>query len=118
MNRNLKITTFVLFLSLGLIFCAVKGLRLAADQIDDAQKQLSSVDAMIRHAQKQIREGRQTFRYDTFGDQDYWGNTLKLHQATAGAKLGGVGPGVSPTTALAVGLKVDVDALPSPSFSN
>ena len=38
---------------------------------------------------------------------------LKLHQAIAGAKLGGVGAGVSPATALAVGLKVDVDALPA-----
>src|SRR5437660_11043512 len=36
-----------------------------------------------------------------------------LHQAIEGAKLGGVGPGVSPKTALAVGLKVDVDTLPA-----
>ncbi len=37
---------------------------------------------------------------------------LKLHQAIAGTRQGGVGPGVSPSTALAVGLKVDLDALP------
>ena len=42
----------------------------------------------------------------------FGGDTLKLHQAVAGAKQGGVGPGVSPKTALAVGLKVDLDALP------
>src|SRR5204863_6054892 len=36
-----------------------------------------------------------------------------LHQAIVGAKLGGVGPGVSPKTALSVGLKVDADALPA-----
>jgi hypothetical protein len=40
------------------------------------------------------------------------GDALKLHKAIAGEKLGGVGPGVSPKTALAVGLKVDSDALP------
>jgi hypothetical protein len=40
------------------------------------------------------------------------GDTLKLHQAIAGAAQGGVGPGVSPTTALTVGLKIDIDALP------
>jgi hypothetical protein len=56
--------------------------------------------------------GRKTFRFDTFGDEAFWGDTLKLHQAVAGAKQGGVGPGVSPKTALAVGLKVDIDALP------
>jgi hypothetical protein len=57
-------------------------------------------------------EGEQTFRFDTFGDEAFWGDTLHLHQAIEGAKLGGVGPGVSPATALAVGLKVDVDSLP------
>ena len=37
---------------------------------------------------------------------------LQLHQAIEGEALGGVGPGVSPKTALAVGLKVDSEALP------
>ena len=62
-----------------------------------------------------IEEGKQTFRYDTFGDEAFWGDTLKLHQAIEGRRTGGVGPGVSPKTALAVGLKVDVDALPATS---
>jgi len=61
-----------------------------------------------------VEQGRQTFRYDTFGDEGFWGDTLKLHLAIEGTKFGGVGPGVSPSTALAVGLKVDVDALPQP----
>src|SRR5829696_7273506 len=59
-----------------------------------------------------IAEGRQIFRFDTFGDEDFWGGQLMLHQAIQGEQFGGVGPGVSPATALAVGLKVDVDALP------
>lgn len=57
--------------------------------------------------------GRQIFRLETFGDQAFWGDQLQLHKALEGEKLGGVGPGVSPQTALSVGLKVDVDALPS-----
>ena len=61
---------------------------------------------------KLIDDGRHIFRYDTFGDEAFWGDTIKLHQAIAGAKNGGVGAGVSPKTALAVGLKVDADALP------
>src|SRR5262245_50446249 len=64
------------------------------------------------NAVRKVAEGRRIFRYDTFGDQAFWGDALKLHQAIAGAGLGGIGPGVSPSTALAVGLKVDVDALP------
>jgi hypothetical protein len=59
-----------------------------------------------------LREGRQTFRFDTFGDEAWWGDTLQLHRAIEGAKLGGVGPGVSPATALSLGLKLDLDALP------
>ncbi|HKE65737.1 MAG TPA: hypothetical protein VKB59_13955 [Micromonosporaceae bacterium] len=63
--------------------------------------------------QKLINEGKQTFRFDTFGDEAFWGGTLHLNQAIAGAANGGVGPGVSPRTALAVGLKVDSTALPN-----
>ncbi|MCA1827658.1 MAG: hypothetical protein LC689_12080, partial [Myxococcales bacterium] len=59
-----------------------------------------------------IEEGRQTFRHETFGDEVFWGDTIKLHQAIEGSKNGGVGDGVSPATALAVGLKVDADVLP------
>lgn len=64
------------------------------------------------HAVQQIGKGRQVFRYATFGDEEFWGDTLRLHRAIAGAANGGVGAGVSPKTALAVGLKVDVNALP------
>jgi hypothetical protein len=59
-----------------------------------------------------LKEGRNIFRYDTFGDEVFWGDALKLHLALAGTNYGGVGPGVSPQTALAVGLKLDVEALP------
>jgi len=61
--------------------------------------------------------GRRIFRYDTFGDQAFWGDALQLHRAIAGAKNGGVGPGVSPKTALAVGLKVDAAAIPKETAS-
>src|SRR5689334_7406497 len=69
-------------------------------------------DVVVLNAEQTIKEGRQTFRFDTFGDEAFWGDTLKLHQAIEGTKFGGVGAGVSPKTALSVGLKVDVDALP------
>jgi hypothetical protein len=70
-------------------------------------------DAEIaRHGQAMLEEGKKTFRYDTFGSEAFWGDALQLHKAIAGEKNGGVGPGVSPKTALSVGLKVDSDALP------
>jgi hypothetical protein len=76
------------------------------------KQSLTVADAAIgEHGESLVEQGRQIFRYDTFGDQGYWG-LLGLHQAIEGAKLGGVGSGVSPATALAVGLKVDQDALP------
>jgi len=59
-----------------------------------------------------VSQGQQTFRFDTFGDEAFWGGTLHLNQAIAGANNGGVGPGLSPKAALALGLKVDVNALP------
>ena len=59
-----------------------------------------------------LRQGKQVFRFDTFGDQAFWGGALQLHKAIEGAANGGVGPGVSPKTALAVGLKVDAAAIP------
>ena len=64
------------------------------------------------NALHQVREGRETFRFATFGDEAFWGDGIGLHLALAGEANGGVGPGVSPATALAVGLKVDVNALP------
>ena len=65
-----------------------------------------------QNAQATLEEGRRIFRYDTFGNEAWWGDTLQLHKAIEGAGFGGVGGGVSPRTALSVGLKVDVDALP------
>ena len=74
----------------------------------------TAFDAQVERSRNQMfEEGKQIFRFDTFGDEAFWGATMQLHQAIAGEKNGGVGPGVSPKTALSVGLKVDADALPA-----
>jgi hypothetical protein len=87
---------------------------LAAVIASAAPQSHGGFDAEIaHHAQAMLDEGRNTFRYDTFGSEAFWGDALQLHKAIAGQKNGGVGPGVSPRTALSVGLKVDADALPS-----
>jgi mono/diheme cytochrome c family protein len=51
-----------------------------------------------------IAEGRDIFRFDTFGDEQFWTDTLRMHEVIQGA--------VTPAVALSVGLKVDADALP------
>jgi mono/diheme cytochrome c family protein len=92
------------------MFIAAMGLSFAAALAGATDHSFrSSVEA---HTLRQLHEGRQTFRYATFGDEAFWGDALGLHLAIAGAGNGGVGAGVSPATALSVGLKVDVDALP------
>lgn len=100
---QLKVNRFVGMGAIGALLVLV-GASLAltstSAQEDDANRQL-------------IEEGREIFRFDTFGDEVFWGGTLQLHQAIAGEQLGGVGPGVSPNTALSVGLKVDAEALPA-----
>lgn len=95
------------------VFCFFS-LALAQDGDGDQRaKNVSGVDQIAAaNAKDMIKDGKQTFRFDTFGDESFWGDTLHLDKAIEGAKLGGVGPGVSARTALAVGLKVDVDALP------
>lgn len=75
---------------------------------------VAAMQATASQTPNLIAEGRQIFRFDTFGDEDFWGGQLRLHEAIEGEQFGGVGPGVSPATALAVGLKVDVQALPKP----
>jgi hypothetical protein len=81
--------------------------------IRTASGQSTNSDATASNAVQLVTQGRQMFRFDTFGDQAFWGDMLQLHLAIEGSGLGGIGSGVSPKTALSVGLKVDVDALPN-----
>lgn len=108
--------------SLSLLLCGgaagiLAALLTGANQPPQAQPKSSGQaydQQILDYNATLISEGRQTFRFDTFGDEAFWGAALKLHQAIAGAANGGVGPGVSPQTALTVGLKVDSEALPAP----
>ena len=70
-------------------------------------------DPLIESATAAIQNGRNIFRFDTFGSESFWGDQLKLHQAIAGAANGGVGDGLTPVAALGVGLKVDATAIPA-----
>jgi hypothetical protein len=63
-----------------------------------------SADAIADTDDLLVQQGQEIFRYDTFGDEQLWTDVLKMHEVVET---------VSPATALAVGLKVDVDALPA-----
>jgi hypothetical protein len=52
-----------------------------------------------------VDQGKDVFRFDTFGDEVFWTDTLRLHEV--------IGSAVDPVTALSVGLKVDADVLPA-----
>ena len=64
---------------------------------------LTFTSASAREDNHRRLDGRAIFRFDTFGDEQLWTDVLRLHEAVQT---------VSPETALSVGLKVDVDALP------
>jgi mono/diheme cytochrome c family protein len=64
----------------------------------------SSDDAAAEQAAL-VEQGKQIFRFDTFGDEAQWTDALRLHEVIEAA--------VDPATALSVGLKVDADALPA-----
>src|SRR5687767_945320 len=54
----------------------------------------------------QVASGKDIFRFDTFGDETWWTDTLQMHTVISAA--------LTPTLALQLGLKVDIDALPAP----
>ena len=92
--------------AVSLSFLAAVG---TTTNVEDRARPERGTDAdILQHARKALDEGKKTFRFDTFGDEAFWGDTLKLHKAIPGAANGGVGDGLTPNEALAVGLKVDV----------
>lgn len=123
MSKGLYIT-IALLVTVAVALVLVKGkdsqrstihVKGPSSQSQTKEKKLRNFDAKIAaNAAEFLEDGRATFRFDTFGDEVFWGDALQLHQAIKGTDLGGVGPGISPSTALGLGLKVDLDALPQP----
>ena len=64
----------------------------------------SGFDVVGDMSPQRIAQGREIFRFDTFGDEQFWTDTARMHEV--------VQRSVSPTTALSVGLKVDAEAIP------
>jgi hypothetical protein len=102
-----------IFAGLAAVFCAALMIVTVTHAATGEQDPCTAtLNLNVAPSQETFSEGQQTFRFDTFGDQGFWGGTLQLHKAIEGSRFGGVGSGISPRAALALGLKVDVDALP------
>src|SRR5687768_9868688 len=113
MKRRLVVTIVI---GLGIAFaCAPYPKDVETNPAVKAQRMpAESFDSVIEdHADEMIEKGRKIFRFDTFGSEAFWGDKLKLHEAIAGEKQGGVGPGLTPKQALQLGLKVDQGAVPA-----
>lgn len=100
----------------GVVFFLVYFTNTGNSQLDkQKQKKETSFDEeILANTQSLFVEGRQVFRFETFGDEAFWTDRLKLQLAIEGERFGGVGGGLSPKAALGAGLKVDIDALPQP----
>lgn len=95
--RHKAIFPLAVSVLIGLAFLI--GLGLSAREPANAEEQasrkpLSDNDRqIIGNAQRMMDEGRQIFRFDTFGSEAFWGDAVQLHKAIAGEKNGGVGAG-------------------------
>ena len=90
----------VLGLATALVSCVAKSAKEDAGQAPTGAEQ--AVDDL---SPQTLAEGQRVFRFDTFGDEQFWTDTARMHEV--------VQRSVSPTTALSVGLKVDADAIPA-----
>ena len=78
-------------------------MALAISQVVTASSRQLGAAGVAEGREARLEEGKDIFRYDTFGDEQLWTDVLRMHDVI---------PAIDPVTALGVGLKVDVDALP------
>jgi hypothetical protein len=98
---------------LAILSCAPLPRDVSTDPAVEVEKTRADLDHRTdEHAAKLLNEGRDIYRYDSFGSEDFWGGKLRLHEAILGEKAGGAGPGLTPRQALQAGLKVDVGKVP------
>jgi hypothetical protein len=87
----------VALIRVGVLGLAIAGLSACGGNND------SAASDSVQTNEDLVAQGKQTFRFDTFGDEAKWTDALRMNEVVSA---------VDPTTALAVGLKVDAEALP------
>src|SRR5512132_1478795 len=83
--------------------CCIAQLAACRDELPTAPQQRTALSGAF--PQISSKSGQRIFRFDTFGDEQFWTDTLRLHEIIQSS--------VSPRTALAVGLQVDAGVLPN-----
>jgi hypothetical protein len=100
MKNILRLLLLVCGVSVLLVFL----LRSGKGYTEEQDRREGDFDSQIsKNVENLVSQGRRIFRFDTFGDEEFWGDTLRLHRGVAKT---------SPRKALGLGLKVDVKALP------
>ena len=95
------------------VACSTHPKGVATDPAVKAQAAKGDFDSAVDgNAERMMREGKETFRYDSFGSEAFWGDALQLHKAILRQPKGGAGNGLSARAALQVGLKVDSRKVP------
>jgi mono/diheme cytochrome c family protein len=89
---------------LAIALTACDGGRASAP-VPPLERRVAEVQHARGHGGSLVRSGKEIFRFDTFGDETFWTETLRMHEV--------IETSVSPRIALSVGLKVDAEALPS-----
>jgi hypothetical protein len=102
---------FVLIVACGALSCLPGPKSVKTNPAVEAEKTSLRDDVQV-YSDRMLTEGREIFRYETFGSEEFWAKT-RLHEAILGEKQGGVGAGLTPMRALQLGLKVDIAKLPS-----
>ncbi|MGH8072159.1 MAG: hypothetical protein ACRERE_44390, partial [Candidatus Entotheonellia bacterium] len=93
MNRHVWTVGAVLLCTV-IVVAAIGFSRGQANRSRDSDLEFGTViprgvdRVILQNAVEMLREGQQTFRFDTFGDEAFWGDTLHLHLAIAGDMFG------------------------------
>lgn len=105
MIRLMKQSSSIGFTALVLVLASAgAGLLGCGGNRTEAPNSTATAPAVQAAPSDPVADGQRIFRFDTFGDEQLWTDTLRMHEV--------VENNVDPTTALAVGLKVDADVLP------
>jgi len=100
------------FEALWIVVLAIAACAVWAGSTRNAVEAIGVADPTTENARRMLSEGREIFRFDTFGSEAFCGDGLHLHQSLVSRERGGIGDGFTARQALGLGFKVDTEMLP------